>query len=129
MEQKLSFKSVLGSIMSIGVVATALLAAAPTEASAAASDQYAIRPVHSDKCLDVWEGSQANGAYVRQYGCHFGTNQRFRLDYRGSGEYAIRPVHSDKCLDVWEGSQANGAYVRQYDCHFGTNQRFWLDQR
>jgi hypothetical protein len=40
---------------------------------------YKIVSVLSEKVLDVWAGSTENGATIRQYPYHGGTNQLWRL--------------------------------------------------
>jgi hypothetical protein len=89
---------------------------------------YLLQAVHSGKCLDVRQFSQANGATVQQWNCHGRDNQRWVLESVGTAEapsYLLRAVHRGKCLDVRQFSQANGATVQQWNCHGRDNQR-WL---
>ncbi len=80
----------------------------------------------SNKCLDVLHWSTADLAYVGQYQCHGGANQRWRAERQSDGSYLLRNLHSNKCLDVLHWSTANLAQVGQYQCHGGANQRWTL---
>ena len=86
-----------------------------------------IKPVHSEKCLDVAFGSTANGARVIQFTCHGGDNQKWRTEAVGNGMFQIVAVHSGKCMDVNEASLQDRAAIIQFDCHGGTNQRFFIE--
>lgn len=86
---------------------------------------YHIVAQHSGKCLDVSNASYNNGAYLMQYWCHDGGNQKFRFSPLGNGYYNIITGHSNKCVDVNGASLSNGAQIIQHDCHGGTNQQ-WL---
>lgn len=79
---------------------------------------------HSGKCLDVVNGSTANGAEVIQYTCGSGANQRWTLTDRGNGYYNVVSAQSGKCLDVTSASTADGATIKMYTCGSGTNQQF-----
>ncbi|SDE49436.1 RICIN domain-containing protein [Glycomyces harbinensis] len=81
---------------------------------------------NSGKCLDVVNGSTANGAEIIQYDCHGGTNQQWQLTATGGGYYRIASQSSGKCLDVDGASTANNARVIQWTCGSGTNQQWQL---
>jgi ricin-type beta-trefoil lectin protein len=82
--------------------------------------------IRSNKCLDVANGSTADGANVQQFACHWGPNQRWDLTNPTVGAYtAIKIKGTNKCLDVVNESTADGANVQQYACHSGNNQQ-WL---
>jgi pectate lyase C len=85
---------------------------------------YTLRGVHSGLCLDLENGSGANGANIRLWTCNGATAQQFRFESNSSGYFQIRNMASNKCLDVWAWSTADGANIAQYDCHGGDNQRF-----
>jgi hypothetical protein len=86
---------------------------------------------HSGKCLDVYNGSMADGANVQQWVCGNGqANQEWRFKDAGNGYYTLRARHSHKCLDVYNGSMADGANVQQWICGKGqANQEWRLDQK
>ncbi|HEX5719233.1 MAG TPA: RICIN domain-containing protein, partial [Thermoanaerobaculia bacterium] len=74
---------------------------------------------HSLKCLDVYQGSMANGASLIQYDCgppKTSLNQVFTLWPTAPGEYQIRVRKSGRCVDVTAGSQSPGQQLSQYDC-------------
>ncbi|HEV3261681.1 MAG TPA: RICIN domain-containing protein, partial [Gemmataceae bacterium] len=79
---------------------------------------------HSGQCLDVYGISQANGAFVDQWPCNGGDNQRWQLVSVGGGYYNIVVKHSGMCLDVYGISQADGASVDQWPCNGGANQQW-----
>lgn len=83
--------------------------------------------VHSDRVVDVKDGSTANGTAIIQYGYHGGPMQRFRLEPVGGGYVRIVAQHSGKVLDVSGVSTANGARIVQWDWWGGDNQRFWAE--
>lgn len=67
-------------------------------------------------CLDITNGSLADGALVQQASCHGFGNQRFRSFPQ------LRNENSMKCL---EPSRTDTIpKVRQYTCHSGLNQRW-----
>ena len=62
------------------------------------------------KCLDVTNGSTANGNQPQLWTCAAGPNQTWTRADNGS----IQAL--GKCLDVANGSTANGAVVHLWDC-------------
>ncbi|MEV6332647.1 RICIN domain-containing protein [Streptomyces sp. NPDC051909] len=84
---------------------------------------FQVRPLHSDKCLDVANISFEHGADVLQADCWNGWNQQWRLEQLpGTWYFQIKPRHSGKCLDVAYASKEHGANVIQGDCWGGWNQ-------
>jgi glucosylceramidase len=63
------------------------------------------------KCLDVTDGSTANGNQPQLWTCTAGPNQTWTLDSDGT----VRAL--GKCLDVAGNSTANGATVHLWDCY------------
>ncbi len=47
-------------------------------------------------CLDVEGGNKRNGAKFISYGCHNGTNQKFRITPEGE----LQANHSRKCMSM-----------------------------
>lgn len=80
---------------------------------------FRVRPVHSNKCLDVVSGSNQDGANVIQYTCGSASshNQLWRFNPTGDANQ-VRVLHSNKCLDVAGGTGAtnNGDNVHQWGC-------------
>ncbi|MFI0242429.1 ricin-type beta-trefoil lectin domain protein [Streptomyces sp. NPDC016845] len=71
------------------------------------------------KCLDVRDGSTANGAVAQIWSCVAGSrNQTWTVKADGT----VRAL--GKCLDVSGGSTADGAKVQLYDCN-GTGAQQW----
>ncbi|MYT69618.1 MULTISPECIES: ricin-type beta-trefoil lectin domain protein [unclassified Streptomyces] len=75
-----------------------------------------------DKCLDVKDGSTANGTAAQLWTCYSGSqNQTWTLKADGT----VRAL--GKCLDVSGGSTANGAKVQLYDCNGSGAQQWRLE--
>jgi glucosylceramidase len=70
------------------------------------------------KCLDVTDGSTANGNQPQLWDCFSGPNQTWTLGTDGT----VRGL--GKCLDVTGNSTADGAAVQLWDCFGGPNQRW-----
>lgn len=86
--------------------------------------EFLLVAVHSGKCLDVANYSNANGGIVHHWACHNKDNQRWKVQSLGGNSYQIRSVQSNKCLDIAGVSQASGAQLQQWGCYGGGNQRF-----
>ncbi|WP_155884845.1 LamG-like jellyroll fold domain-containing protein [Actinomadura flavalba] len=83
-----------------------------------ATDLYQAISFYSGKCLNVEQGSNANGAHVVQWDCAGVDWERWKFTHQGGDVYSISSKRSGKCLDV-EGSPpstANGAHVIQATC-------------
>jgi glucosylceramidase len=70
------------------------------------------------KCLDVTNGSTANGNLPQLWSCTGGPNQTWTLGADGT----VRGL--GKCLDVKDNSTADGAAVQLWDCFGGSNQQW-----
>ena len=66
------------------------------------------------QCLDVVGWSTSDGGDVRQWTCHGGANQRWRVEPLGDGTSRIVNTHSDKALDVHDCGTADGTNIQQY---------------
>jgi hypothetical protein len=83
---------------------------------------YLVRNRASGLCLQVQDGSSANGAPIVQVSCNSAANsQRFELQrVTGLGsdrDFQLVAAHSRRCIDVTAASTANGAKVHQWGCH------------
>ncbi len=108
------------------LTAALALLAATTGASPAAAQTGTIRPVHSDLCLGVADGSTASGAAIVQLPCDGSASQTFTVTDVGGGHHRLRLAHSGKCVDIEGASTASLAPAIQWDCHGGANQQFTL---
>jgi alpha-galactosidase len=77
---------------------------------------FRLRGEASGRCLDVNQGSSANGTPMIIWDCHSGANQQLTQ----SGQ-TLRIL--GKCLDV-PTTAANGTRVQIWDCNGGTNQQW-----
>ncbi|GLY96425.1 RICIN domain-containing protein [Actinoplanes sp. NBRC 103695] len=102
-----SRKILAGAVMSVVVGAVGLLGI--TSASAASSGTL-VSSVNS-KCLDVTDGSTANGNQPQMWDCTSG-NQNQVWTFADNGTLQAR----GKCLDLANNSTANGAVVHLWDC-------------
>ena len=73
------------------------------------------------KCLDVRNGSSADGTQIQLYTCNGSTAQAWTVTPNG-------PVKAlGKCLDVSGGGNANGTKIQLYACN-GTGAQNWSAQ-
>ncbi|MFJ1911792.1 RICIN domain-containing protein [Streptomyces sp. NPDC088147] len=93
----------------------------PGAALAGASGERAATPTaytlvnrRSGKCLEVEDGSGADGANVRQWACHGAARQRWRVEGVGDGTSRLVNVAGGKVLDTAACSVADGAGLRQW---------------
>ena len=70
------------------------------------------------KCLDVRNGSSADGALVQIASCSGSAGQQWTVT-PGSTVKAL-----NKCLDISGNSTANGARIQLWSCHGGANQNW-----
>ncbi|MEV4477955.1 arabinofuranosidase catalytic domain-containing protein [Nonomuraea sp. NPDC049504] len=73
----------------------------------------------SGRCVDVPNGSTANGTQVQLWECWGGTMQRWTYT---SGKQV--QVYGNKCLDAYGHGTANGTQVIIWDCNGQTNQQW-----
>lgn len=77
-----------------------------------------------NKCLEILEFSNRNGAPVGMWDCAASPNQRWYWDGR-----MLRNVMNNKCLEIAGVNPANGAVVTVWDCWGGANQHWYWDGR
>jgi alpha-galactosidase len=77
---------------------------------------FRLRGEASGRCLDVNQGSSANGTQMIIWDCHTGANQQ----YTQNGQ-ALQVL--GKCLDMPTNATA-GTRVQIWDCNGGTNQQW-----
>lgn len=76
---------------------------------------YAFVNVNSGKCLDVPNGSTAQGVELQQWTCWSGDMQQWAL-YSAGTSVTIRNLKSGLCVDVKDGGGA-GAALQQWHCN------------
>ncbi|MER7883292.1 endo-1,4-beta-xylanase [Streptomyces fimicarius] len=76
-----------------------------------------IKGVASNRCLDVPDGSTADGTQLQLWDCGSSANQQWVAT--DSGELR---VYGDKCLDA--AGTGNGSKVQIYSCWGGDNQKW-----
>jgi predicted alpha-1,2-mannosidase len=75
----------------------------------------------ASKCVDVRQGSNANGTAVQLYTCNQSAAQQWTV--RSDGSLSAL----GKCLDVPSSSQTNNTLVQLFDCN-NRNSQVWLPQ-
>ena len=90
----------------------------------ALSGTFQIKPVHSNKCVDVSGISTADGANIHQWDCGSGDNQKWTVTPVGDGYVRVTAVHSGKVADVEGPSTADGADVHQWSYVGALNQQW-----
>jgi hypothetical protein len=92
------------------------------------TEWYRIVAAGSGKCLDVARNSYYDGGNIIQYGCHYGDNQKFKVEdlapYYGDRVVKIIVKSTGKCLDIAGNSYYNNGNLQQWRCHGGDNQAF-----
>jgi hypothetical protein len=113
----------LASLLTVALAAVTAIFGVASPAQAV--QYYMVSAVHSGKCLDVQNASQAHGADVLQANCTGTWNQQWSVEYVGN-YFIMRARHSGKCLDVQDASQAHAADVLQANCWGGYNQQWYF---
>jgi hypothetical protein len=80
---------------------------------------FRLKAVHSGKCVDVYNGV-TGAAYIKQWGCHEGLNQRFRFIKQTDGTYQLQAAHTtNMCVRAMRdanGRYTDGAAIYQQQC-------------
>ncbi|AGL17783.1 RICIN domain-containing protein [Actinoplanes sp. N902-109] len=71
------------------------------------------------KCLDVTDGSTANGTLPQMWTCSPGPNQSWTY----GDDHSLKGL--GKCLDVADGATTDGAAVHLWDCYSGLTSQQW----
>ncbi|WP_437878836.1 RICIN domain-containing protein [Sorangium sp. So ce513] len=90
-----------------------------------ATHRFKLMNKKSGKFMEVAGGSSADGAAVVQAPDSGGDNQKWSLNYNGSGHFRLTNVRSGKVLDVPDESKNDGIALKQWTDHDGDNQA-WL---
>ncbi len=87
---------------------------------------FRLTPRHAtNKCLEVADGSTANGSNVQIWSDLGSDSQQWRFEDAGGGYYRITPRNATgRCLDVSGVSQDNGANIHIWDYLAGANQQW-----
>ncbi|MEU8818446.1 RICIN domain-containing protein [Actinoplanes sp. NPDC048796] len=101
----------------LGVVVAGIGVAGVTTAFAASTGT--VVSAANGKCLDVTNGSTANGNQPQMWSCSPGANQTWTFGDDGS----VRGL--GKCLDVANGAVTDGAVVHLWDCYAGLTSQQW----
>jgi hypothetical protein len=86
--------------------------------------RYNIENVQSGQCLDVTDGSTADGAPTQQSYCNGAESQEWKIVKDGDFDRLVS-ANSGKCLDVRDGSHADHAIVQQWPCNGSPAQRWY----
>ncbi|GAA0665064.1 hypothetical protein GCM10010193_15620 [Kitasatospora atroaurantiaca] len=105
-------------------VATGTSLAGPSGETAATPTSYTLVNRNSGKCLDLENGSSADGANVRQWSCNGADAQKWRIEDQGDDTSRLVNVASGKVLDVADCSSADGADIRQWSWLNNACQKF-----
>ncbi|WP_437627800.1 RICIN domain-containing protein [Sorangium sp. So ce1151] len=90
-----------------------------------ATNNFKLVNRHSGKVMEVAGASSEDGAAVVQNPDSGGDNQKWSLNYNGSGYFRLTNVESGKVLDVPDESTSDGIALKQWANHDGDNQA-WL---
>jgi hypothetical protein len=109
-----------------GLYRLVLSGSSPTATPPPASTYYTLTARNSNKLLDVYNSSTADGGNVIQWTANGGANQQWQFNLVGSSTYTIVNRNSGKCLDVYNNSTADGGNVDQWTCNGQTNQQWQM---
>ena len=85
-----------------------------------------LTSANSDKALDVYGASTANGANAQQYASNGTYAQKWIAIKNSDGSYTFQSALAEnKVLDVSGASTSNGANVQLYAAN-GTNAQKWV---
>jgi hypothetical protein len=87
---------------------------------------YTLTAQHSNKCLDVFNGSRSPHAKVQQYDGHGGPDQQWTFQPTDDGYFFIVSVNSGYCLNVFNESLDDGAIVEQVPNYNSDGQKWRL---
>ncbi|WP_457030020.1 family 43 glycosylhydrolase [Kitasatospora sp. P5_F3] len=107
-------------------VGTGVTPAGPSGETAATPTSYSLVNRNSGKCLDLLDGSSADGANVRQFACNGAAAQKWRVEDQADDTSRLVNVASGKVLDLADCSGADGADLRQWSWLNNSCQRFRL---
>lgn len=74
---------------------------------------YAIKSVHSGKCMEVGGWSKQAGGKIIQWDCHYGKNQLWEVRTAGSN-LRFKNAHSGMYLDVPSNLNWNNLQLQQW---------------
>ena len=117
----MTFKRVARALVAIAGVSGGMTAIAAQPASAApplTTSFVSIINFGANRCLDVTDGSTANGALIQLWGCASSQAQQKFYSHSGSWINTTRVTAAEplKCLDVTNGSSGDGALIQQWKC-------------
>ena len=108
----------------VALVILVLLVVSSTLVASAATG-YTLQNRNTARCMDLKDWSTTNGAWIAQWSCDGGSNQRWSFVSASGGYYQIRNVHSGKCLDLPNGNTANGTKLQQWSCTTNNDNQLW----
>lgn len=105
---------------SLAVALSALLIGVGAGAGTAdAATASSVSNAGNGKCLDVTDGSTADGTLPQMWSCSTGPNQSWTLNANGS------LTALGTCLDVVSGGTANGSTVHLWTCYDSVASQKW----
>jgi hypothetical protein len=85
---------------------------------------YRLKVQHTQKCLDLSNGSTVPGAQVQQWDCQANNiNQLWRVE-KVNDYWRLRPKAAGNCLSVATSSIQNGTIASSWPCSW-TNDQYW----
>lgn len=81
-----------------------------------------LRSAADSNCVQVKEGSLADGGRIDTAPCQLLPHQSWLLRYLGEGYYLVSAAHSRKCFDV--SAPTISAVIHQWTRHEAPNQRW-----
>lgn len=82
---------------------------------------------YSGRCLEIADGSSANGAPAQQWSCNGQSAAKWRVSWIDSERNYFKLVNkaSGKCLEIENSSRADYAYAQQWTCKANVKGQIW----
>jgi len=80
---------------------------------------------YGNKCLDVTNGSTANGVKMQVWTCTPGNTGDLNQQFTITSAHAIQWSGKNECLDLTDGSLASGNQIQMWECFAGNTNQVW----
>ncbi len=88
--------------------------------------RYIVTVASSQKCVNVPNGSTADGVQLQQLTCNSSVAQQFDINPTDNGYYKIINANSGKAVDIRGSSTADGGVAQQYTWNNSNAQHYLL---
>ncbi|KAF7331484.1 Carbohydrate-binding module family 13 protein [Mycena kentingensis (nom. inval.)] len=100
----------------LGLAGSAGLPANQSWVTTGGAQQVGQLKIFGNKCLDVKDGSTANGAKLQIWTCATGNANQQWISSGAPGSPQITWANKNKCVDLTDGKVAQGNHIQIWDC-------------